>query len=97
MPKPIIRDTKQSASSVSWYSTIDRGNAKWFIVPTVAGFVIVSTWASPNRPRYDTTELRFIYGGTIHNRFIEGKRYSERYCVTLARRFAAEISGKEVA
>jgi hypothetical protein len=97
MPRPIVRNSKQSALSVSWYSTIDRGNATWLIVPTGAGFVIVSTYLDPRRPQADATELRMIYGGTIHSRFIKGKSYSERYCVTLARRFAAEVSGKEAA
>ena len=92
MKKPRISDYTKQVSAISWHSYIESGNMALLVVPTKVGFVRVTTWLATER-RHDITELHFVHDGKMHTRMIRGQRYSERYCVTLARRFAHEIGG----
>jgi hypothetical protein len=58
--------------------------ATWFPVTTHLGFVIVAIGEK-------TTDLFFVHNGMMHTRTVE-KAYTPRYCMTLARRFAKEIT-----
>lgn len=92
MKKPTVINHVLNASAISWHLSHVENNFTLTVVPTVAGFVMVTTWLDPKHQQNDSTSLRFIYGGQLHERSIRGQRYSERYCVTLARRFVQEIT-----
>lgn len=58
-------------------------------VATKYGFV--TAYAQGDDERWHLTELRFCYLGRIYTRTWRDRRYSQKYMVTLARRFADEI------
>lgn len=100
MPDPTIYDRR---SAVYETSALDSkfeitAEGSW---QQVAGYVrtvdgIVSVWqsayfATGRGWSYRNATLGVVHGGQQHERRIEGKLYSERFLVTLAKRFAADV------
>jgi|GEM_PF-2930169 len=53
---------------------------------------IVYTYAQGDDTNVDHTRLDFVYAGRLYMRNFSGKRYSPRGIVTIAKRFAKEIT-----
>jgi len=59
----------------------------------ITPFGIVSLYSQGDEKYFPNTDLRFVHNGTHYSRSIQ-KRYSKRYLVTLAHRFAKDIVGE---
>jgi len=57
-------------------------------VITPHGYVEVMAYTYPN---FSVTRLDFIWKGRMYSRSFRSKRYSKRYCVTLAKKFAEDV------
>lgn len=85
------RDAVWSITGVSPVGTQPTNEWVQLVIPTKQGFVLADVCIHPSNPSRDSTQLRFIHNGKLYSRWFNGRAYSQRYCVTLAKRYVQDI------